>query len=197
MLYIDYLTVWLFVLEVNILSFNWKSFHWKKINWNVLSVEGTKGCWSVTCLSAVPLQYLLKHTQTASRQQSIIRCISYFLDNCSSDWLHIWQDYCWGNKEVQWQMWSCLGERFSRKLQAAAAAKPDPFWIGSGVFWMSTWTVYAKPTHNNYVKHIYLKYFTSSQNTLFKPQSSTPHKNKQYIPNTIKTGKHNNKYLHK
>ncbi len=40
-----------------------------------------------------------------------------YLDNHSSDRLHTWRVYCWGPREVQCQVWSCLDERFSGKRE--------------------------------------------------------------------------------
>ncbi len=53
-------------------------------------------------------------------KKSLSVCLFFnYLDNLSSDLLHTWWVFCWRPKEVQWRVWSCLGERFSRKLQAA------------------------------------------------------------------------------
>ncbi len=60
-------------------------------------------------------------------------CLSFdYLVNRSSDWV-----YCWGPNELQCQVWSCLDEWFSRKLQAAtpeatqsARSKQERFWTG-------------------------------------------------------------------
>ncbi len=55
--------------------------------------------------------------------ESLSVCLSVCLsvvypDNRSPDWLHTRRVYCWGPKEEQCWVWSCLDERFLRRLHA-------------------------------------------------------------------------------
>ncbi len=61
------------------------------------------------------VQYILYLT----KMEGVSVCLSFdYLNNCSSNRLHTWRVYCWGPKEVQCRVWSCLDKQFSRKLQA-------------------------------------------------------------------------------
>ncbi len=78
-------------------------------------VDYTFNFWQTSNITKV--SHRLHHL--TKMEESLSICLSFdYLDNPSSDGLHIWRVYCWGPKEVQCQVWSCLEERFSRKLQA-------------------------------------------------------------------------------
>ncbi len=95
----------------------WFSFYADK--WSV----GKTSLFSYLFKKFYPLHFALKAKNLSNLTMNgriLCVCLSFdYLNHCSSDRIHTWQVYCWGPKEVQCWMISCLDEGFSRKLQTA------------------------------------------------------------------------------